>query len=351
VLDRARMKLDPKFRKRVEQLAKSRNYDAFIKSFGTHYPNAITYGGRGIQEIEMTKTTYEKMVSENVDINMDALGTTVASAVSGKVPTFDDYFSGSSDIDDSLKRELSDQLENFRFIGGSGGFGKDSWQVGEKPTPVYLDVRTLDGLLAPPHFTDEVITGEVRQGLKKAIEAYMASAPKPKTKSIKPMLFEVAVEQVQCVKAGEIDRIAEVQGRIEMHGFGARGKEKPGNVVAWSREGSDHIAVREGQSHNLKSSPNPGESARRVFALSEAELKTGFVTIEAELSEYDQTGEKIVRTATGGNASLGKKKKTLYFKTMKTGAPQTGSLKFKKKGCSGRMCLEMQVNYRFSRLE
>ena len=279
VLDKARVKLDERFRSRVRELAETRDYDDFIAAYGTHYPHSIAYGGRGIHEMTMDRNTYSRLASQQVDFQKNATATLASTLMRGTTPGFQDFYSTDNTIDDEFKRAMSDQLDTFKWVGGIGGFSKETWQVGDKVTPVYLDLRLIDELLAPPHFTDPEITQTVRKGLADAVVKYLASVPPLSEKSVQPDVYEIIVEKIECVKSGEADRILELFGRIEVAGFQKKGRKPIASAeqttLAWERGPKDPVDCVDTNYYNLQSGQRDGQHHRHVFAVSADDVAAG----------------------------------------------------------------------------
>ena len=169
VLDKARMPLSAAFRARVLRLLETRDYRSFVKAFGTHYPAAVVYGGMGIMQMEYTAEMRRKV---------EADGSSLETHIHGAAEKMAGSFNSSESREQSatFEKEFGNQTENFYWVGGAhAGGSKDSWSVGEDgAVPVYVELRPLSELLAPPYYTDPVILRQLRPGLDKAIKAYMA---------------------------------------------------------------------------------------------------------------------------------------------------------------------------------
>ncbi|MEN8158933.1 MAG: MAC/perforin domain-containing protein [Myxococcota bacterium] len=334
VLDRARVKLDERFRRRVMELKENRNYKGFLESYGTHYPHAVTYGGRGVLTMEMDKTTFSKMMSQGVDIATNANIALKFISAGGGVTE-------GSEVSDSFREEMSSQFDSFRWVGGSAGFGKESWQVGDKVTPVFLDLRPIEALLGAPFFSDPEVIGKVRQGLAQEIARYLTSAPKPREESVAPETYMVEVERLELVRAGEADRKAELTGTIAIKGYDSRGRtELPGEAEVWKQGKKQPLEVRDGTSHLLA---DQGRPVRRVFAVGD-DAKGGYAVIEAKLREQD-TGIEAVG---GGEADdLGTvRSNKIYWRSMRASPGSTGSVRVRATNC-GMSCAELRVHYRY----
>jgi hypothetical protein len=110
---------------------------------------------------------------------------------------------------------VEDQKENFYWVGGThAGGSRESWSVGEDgAVPIYVELRPLSDLLAPPFFTDPVIVRDTRAGLRAAIDDYMKD--RAKSRAIggvnTPRAFDLRLSSIEIEDAGDdIDRVIEL---------------------------------------------------------------------------------------------------------------------------------------------
>ena len=357
VLDKARVKLDERFRSRVRELAETRDYADFIAAYGTHYPHAIAYGGRGIHEMTMDRSTYSRLASQQIDFQKNATATLASTLMRGSTPGFQDFYSTDNTIDDEFKRAMSDQLDTFKWVGGVGGFSKETWQVGGQgharlPRPA-ADRRApgaaaLHGARDHPDGTEGAGRGD-REVPRFGPAVERGERPAD--------VYEVVVEKIECVKSGEADRILELTGQIEVVGFQKRGREPipsaEGTTLVWKRGPNEPIDCVDTNYHNLQSGQREGESHRHVFAVSADDVAAGaYVQIVGRLAESDAKGEGVAEQITGSaNEDLGTKTSPkLKFSTMKTAPGRTGVLRYRESGCSP-VCAEARIHYRTMKIE
>ncbi|MEP1930387.1 MAG: OmpA family protein [Roseibium sp.] len=190
VLDKARMRLDRQFVSRINRL-KARgadaDYDRFVATFGTHYPYAVIYGGMGVLQMEYSANKIAQLRGSQVEIGYSAQAslTRKVTPSSGNGPAQTQQL-GSGNFSNSrsqaatarFEQEMSDQLDNFYFVGGAhAGVSKESWGVGvDGVVPVHVSLRTLDELLVAPFFDDPVVTYDIKPKLKAAIDRRIAAA-------------------------------------------------------------------------------------------------------------------------------------------------------------------------------
>lgn len=214
VLDKARMRLDPQFKARIERLVAHPDYRSFIEVFGTHYPVAVVYGGMGVMQMEFTRKELEEVESVR-DENSKSIGVDNQAQAAAEKFAASGQSSESKEISNKLSNAVSNQQENFYWVGGThAGSSKDSWSVGEDgAVPIYVELRPLSELLAPPYFTDPVIVRDTRFALRTAIDDYM----KERAEGMKSggvnvaRVFDLTLTEIKLADDGDdIDRTNEL---------------------------------------------------------------------------------------------------------------------------------------------
>ncbi|MHA6325900.1 OmpA family protein [Roseivivax sp. CAU 1753] len=233
VLDKARMRLHPDFVTRVLRLKEAeddRAFDAFVDIFGTHYPQAVIYGGMGVLEMAYSGNTIGRLVSDEVDIAGGAQG-----EVKGKGKAGFNVGSGTSS-NDKFQQEMGNETENFYWVGGAhSGQGKESWGVGiDGVVPVHVSLRTLDELLLPPFFFDPVVNYELRRKVQAAIDRHIDAADRAlaaETETM-PRLYEVTLVKIRSsVRSAEADAVWEIGGKVMSGANGPPGSAIPAGSV------------------------------------------------------------------------------------------------------------------------
>jgi hypothetical protein len=208
VLDKSNVQKSSNFASEVEVLRQSRDFDYFVREFGTHYPYATTFGGRGQRQASISETQLMKLAESGVDV---AMGTSVGLSI----PTEAGNVGGSGAVDggnaSDSRNKLSSLLgaENIRSecIPGSGCV---DGRPGSGAIPVQWDLRPLSDLLAPPFYTDEETVVTLRDGVIDAIRKRLAvvttrtglqGARYAQVTGVPP----TALPMAQCGAAGNID--------------------------------------------------------------------------------------------------------------------------------------------------
>lgn len=152
VLDKARIRLDPIFVSRVEELLNAISQDEtpgitrFLDAFGTHFANAITFGGQYFMERRFTKTGMMKKLEAGVSVGVDAsigFGPFTAGINANE----------KDDVSNSVKRNTEDEKVIVRTVGGELSV-PNGFHLAGKPVPIMMDLRPLTDLLNPIFFPD-----------------------------------------------------------------------------------------------------------------------------------------------------------------------------------------------------
>lgn len=198
ILDPQQMELDDLFMSEAARLFTSGGYDAFIDTFGTHYPVGVVYGGLGVLEIDATETMRETMRQQGIAIKMEA--SVLLDAASKTSASFG--FEHKSEHATTFRDVMGSQVENFYWIGGThAGASNSGWTVGtDGVVPVYVQLRPLWELLSPVYFDDPVVYGQTRERLRLAINRRIAAAAAnvPGGQDDDHYVVELRVDAVTC---------------------------------------------------------------------------------------------------------------------------------------------------------
>jgi|GEM_PF-3581837 len=151
-----------------------------VDRYGTHYPNALAYGGIAqmlavyTEEEARAIATWEDQTGYGFEQTIQTSGTVSGgikgvAEVSATVGTsWTNGFESSSHNKTQTERLTSTIAEKTKWVsrGGRAGANFETWQ--QDPTaaiPIYADLRPLPELLAPPYFTDARVIDVVRPAL------------------------------------------------------------------------------------------------------------------------------------------------------------------------------------------
>lgn len=181
LLDKPNMQITSAFKQAVESAAQRPNRQAaraIVEEFGTHYIHSMDLGGRMTQIIEMDAKTWgiAKTLDRNAGAAVEARGglpgtANVTAGVEGAV----------SDSEmKSFRQAVTSSVEKWEYSGGSGGADPTTWNVAEATmVPIYMDMRPISEILAPPFFTDPAIFSKLRHLVREEMAAYMQRSAKP----------------------------------------------------------------------------------------------------------------------------------------------------------------------------
>ncbi|SPH17031.1 hypothetical protein DEA8626_00545 [Defluviimonas aquaemixtae] len=165
VLNRYYTTLSPDFVTTIRNLkgkpAADKAYEVVISEWGTHYPNAVTFGARGSRKLTLNEEAINSLRDSQTNISAGLSVDYEGSGGGVDVKSAQEAMS-------SIKKIVTTENRDFRCYGG-GDCSEDGVPSGADIVPIFLDLRPLSDLLAPPFFSDEEILGQIRINLARAI--------------------------------------------------------------------------------------------------------------------------------------------------------------------------------------
>lgn len=140
----------------------------FIKEWGTHYPYAVTYGTQGTATITMDESQVEKLIAQGVNLS-EAWSADASVTVLGDGGEVGGGSDNAKDKEQQSKFSniVSTSKENYHCSGGAScDGGKPS---GTPLVPVYLDLRPISELLAPPYYKGSA-KADIMLGLRDKVQ-------------------------------------------------------------------------------------------------------------------------------------------------------------------------------------
>ena len=172
------------------------NAEKLIELHSTHYAYAITYGARGEQQATFSKSALASLASDKTNVE-DGIGIEVERQIAGvpvKAGASFDQTAGNAATTRLLATSGFTQTR-YECVGGSSCTeGKPD--IGDAAIPIYLQLRPIDELLAPPYFDDPEIVVDFRQAVRAALARKLQAAPAAAPTAIR--LVRITVDGVHC---------------------------------------------------------------------------------------------------------------------------------------------------------
>jgi hypothetical protein len=202
-------------------------YDTFIKTWGTHYPAQVTYGGFFVGVAHESLESYaQKDYSKEeftAGLELDATAEVSAGAkgveVSKEVGAKGSVSGGAAWEDEKSMQTSNGQVSyNFLFRGGEGS-SFDNYAVGDAVQPTDIQLKSLDNLLKDEYFKQEIPGLALKaKFLAFAINEYIKDN---RDKGTKPLplaeMYEMTVSEIvvnSCDGDGTGDEDVEFTGEV-----------------------------------------------------------------------------------------------------------------------------------------
>ncbi|WDA42837.1 MAC/perforin domain-containing protein [Erythrobacter sp. BLCC-B19] len=230
LLDKPNMLLSADFKYDILQLAQGRtSAQAIIGKYGTHYANAIHYGGIGKAQRSVTTSEFKQWAKESNGFKQEG-GFDGGPAASIKAKGGLTMASGDSRGGSSMF-----STESWSASGGSGSMTSLGWNVDERnAVPVRYDLRPLSELISPIFFGEEWSTAQragllqARASLDAEITRYLQSQPRADERTLGPAVYQLTFHGLQCVNNGDEGKAdAYLYGDINVQVIG----QEPGQTV------------------------------------------------------------------------------------------------------------------------
>ncbi|MEL7199620.1 MAG: MAC/perforin domain-containing protein [Pseudomonadota bacterium] len=282
VLDQPFVRLSDDFVVAVEDARREGRYDLLIEKFGTHYPNAVTYGSAGLAIAEFNEETLSNWSAqnENIDVNATFAIKQVNFELGGGLGQ-------STEEGDSFMSQTS--FKDWRAVGGNGSFTEDGHSTGS-PAPILADLRPLHLLLNPLNFPDEPeVYTRVREELRIAIEEHLSANALEGNTGLRFMdrKFEVTPGKIYCTSSGSEKKV-EIYGWIDFKFYDtARAlRSRNANVADWRDKRKERFKLNCGDgASGAKNVSQYGESI--TVRASRQQLASTYFRYKANLKEND----------------------------------------------------------------
>ena len=180
----------------------------FLDLYGTHYAHATVYGAWGRNVTTYAAQSVSDLVAQSSEFEHSLKIGLQVPAPEGE-PTKGGFSVGRTDgqaESGSRRQEAGSEVTTTGWycVGGSGGSCEHGADRGSRLVPVFLDLRALDGLLGPPHFTDPRIIVDLRRKVQAAIiERLTQQAARNPLSDAPPFRhYELELDALSCSGSG-----------------------------------------------------------------------------------------------------------------------------------------------------
>ncbi len=254
LLDKPNMLLDADFKYDILQLAQGGiSAQGFVAKYGTHYSNAIHYGGIGKAQRSVTTTEFKQWAKESNGYKQEG-GFDGGPAASIKAKGGLTMASGDSKGGSSMF-----STESWSAAGGSGSMTSLGWNVDERNSvPVRYDLRPLSELISPIFFGEEWSTPQragllqARASLDAEITRYLRSQPRADENTVfGPAVYQLTFHGLTCVNNGDEGRAdAYIYGDINVQVLGLEPMQTV-NLFSAQESNPTKIACNGGAEHPI----------------------------------------------------------------------------------------------------
>ncbi len=248
--------LSDEFRRDVNKLMErgsTYKVENLIEDYGTHYPYAITFGGRGRMEAEVsmeqmaTHQTSTQGFSGSVSATRSVQAPGRGPDGSGGPTTGTDVSLGLNVTNSrhrSLVEGLSEESREFWYIGGEGGFSEQSFTVGDNYVPIFIDLRPISELVGPPWFVGRRPS---QSDLSLAIGQYLrARELELRARRNIARSYKAEIEKVECfISVTGVSDDCHLYGEMDITADKIVGSVLTSGTAHWKRtkEGGSRIVI------------------------------------------------------------------------------------------------------------
>lgn len=154
VLNKKLARLDREFREHIlddSNFQSPQKWDSFFKSYGTHYPLAVLYGGKSVYEKNITGESMDTASSQSWGVSANA-STSISGVDVAATASYDQSVSkGRSTNKEVTKRRST----NYGGKSTTSADGVDGWELGENDknlVPVNVQLEEIWNLVRPEFF-------------------------------------------------------------------------------------------------------------------------------------------------------------------------------------------------------
>ncbi|WP_191262361.1 MAC/perforin domain-containing protein [Comamonas sp. JC664] len=163
-----KLPLSGRFTSEVAKLSSEAACAAFIKSFGTHYAQEVTFGGRMYQRVHISSKEYSKLVEKGVDITTSASATYQGATANTGTNT-------STSSSSAFKESSGLSIDDIKWVGGTPNTDFNEWvkSIRQDPKPLQLDLKPLYELFTAEYFPNDSDIQKKQTWMKQAVDKHI----------------------------------------------------------------------------------------------------------------------------------------------------------------------------------
>jgi hypothetical protein len=198
ILDQGHMKVSLGFLNMIADIkANRRPVSDLFEKFGTHYPNAVTYGAAARASMRFDSSDVRVWAQNKESVNASITIPVKAMEITSSV-------SSEKEKSESNRLSSSNKVETFTAVGGNAGSTSATFQAdANRVVPVLFDLRPIHELINPIHFDDDEVLGRVRSQIVSEWNARFAGISLSSDDSRKPRVFEFRIQGLSCDRKGD----------------------------------------------------------------------------------------------------------------------------------------------------
>lgn len=193
ILDQGHIKLSSGFLNMIADIkANRRPVSDLFEKFGTHYPNAVTYGASSRASMRFDSSDVRIWAQNKESVNASI-------TIPVKAMEITPSFSSEKEKNESNRLSSSNKVETFSAVGGNAGGSLATFQAdASRVVPVLFDLRPIHELINPIHFDDEEVLGRVRSQIVAEWNARFAGISLSDDRSREPRVYEYKIQGLGC---------------------------------------------------------------------------------------------------------------------------------------------------------
>ncbi|MEM7102782.1 MAG: MAC/perforin domain-containing protein [Bacteroidota bacterium] len=250
------------------------SYYQFVKDWGTHYPEKVTYGGIIQGSLNSTRDQITELVQKGYGVKA-GLEVPIKGAEAGIGGGY------SEEQIEELESITESSHKEYVYKGGEGYF--ELWAVGDEVQPIYIDLEPLADLLVADYLPEAEQLVAKRQMMQFAIDHYLQEFPIPSPEENNLIAYEMICSGVKFTACEDADKPYNALDRVrvsmwpgldqKMLKIGTRYLFNTNGVVWEVKKGSKVVTIPEASRKKYKETKSlslwktPLQKPKMVFLL------------------------------------------------------------------------------------